>query len=204
MLVIHRVLITELYATVAHQIESHKLFLSAILIFNMAKQELLSILITFVVGFFAGSYLYLNYFTPLVVPEGVGTREEQEAFEIVSQAYGGCRSGCPAFRVAADGTYRYQYTETLGADPVLRSGTLPRSIQSDIRRNIDVRDISTQTALSDTTDCASAVDGIDIRYDITIDGATYRLDSCQTTVDFGSDAWITLSDIWTYFNSLSE
>jgi hypothetical protein len=169
----------------------------------MKKQELLSMLITFVVGFLAGAFLYLNVFPTMIQSDSVGTLEEQAAFEIRSQAYGGCRSDCPAFRIAADGTYRYQYSEEVGAEPVLLSGTLPRPLQRDIRREITPQAIAIQTSEAVAVDCPSVRDGIDIRYDITIGGAIYRLDSCRTAVDFDSDAWLVLNDIWTYFNDLS-
>lgn len=170
----------------------------------MQKQELLSILITFVVGFLAGAFLYLNVFPTMIQSDGIGSLADQEAFEITSQAYGGCRDTCPAFQIAADATYRYQYTATVGEDPVLRSGTLPRSLQRDIRREVTARAVAIQTTQIPPQDCPSQVDGIDVRYDITIDGATYRLDSCRTDVDFASDAWLVLNDIWTYFNDISE
>ncbi len=170
----------------------------------MAKQELLSILITFVVGFTAGGYLYLNYFVPLVQPDGIGSQADQDAFEITSQAYGGCRSDCPAFRVSSDGSFRYQFTVEAGAEPMLRSGTLPRSLRRALDREIVPSAISGQTMPAAGIDCPSARDGIDIRYDISIGGASYRLDSCQTTVDFTSDAWQALNEIWTYINDLSQ
>jgi hypothetical protein len=170
----------------------------------MQKQELLSILITFVVGFIAGAFLYLNVFPTMIQGDGIGSLEDQEAFEITSQAYGGCRGNCPAFQIAADATYRYQYTDTVGEEPILRSGTLPRSLQRDIRREITTRAIAIQTTQIPPQDCPSQTDGIDIRYDITIDGASYRLDSCRTAIDFDSDAWLVLNDLWGYFNEISQ
>lgn len=170
----------------------------------MQKQELLSILITFVVGFFAGGYLYVNHFLPMVQPEGVGTREEQGAFEITSQAYGSCGSDCPAFRVASDGSFRYQYSEAVGAEPTLESGRLPRSLRRELAREITTQAIAIQTTEVGSANCASNTNGIDIRYDIMIGGATYRLDSCRTAVDFDSDAWQTLNDVWAYFTELSQ
>lgn len=169
----------------------------------MEKQELLSMLITFVVGFLAGMFLYINVFPTMLQQDDVGTLAEQGEFEIISQAYGGCRSDCPAFRVAADGTFRFQFTERAGEEPMIRSGTLPRRLQREISREVTVAAIALQTSEVPPQNCASASGGIDIRYDVTLGGATYRLDSCRTDVDFTSDAWVTLGAIWEYLNNLS-
>ena len=170
----------------------------------MKKQELLSILITFVVGFFAGGFLYLNVFTQMVAQDTVQSVDEQSEFSITSQAYGGCRNDCPAFRVNADGTFRYQYSPSVGAEPVLRSGTLPRSIRRDLERDIRPSEISTQTERVSGQNCSSQADGIDIEYTITLNGAIYTLDSCRTAVDADSDSWQALSSVWTYFTELSR
>lgn len=170
----------------------------------MKKQELLSILITFAVGFVAGMFLYFTVFPTMLQPDDVLSLDEQQAFTISSQAYGGCRTNCPAFRISPDGTYRFQYVPEAGAEPLIRSGTLPRSLQRDISRNVTPAAIAIQTTPVQLDDCPSATGGIDIRYDITIDGTTYRLDSCQTAVDFDSRAWLTLNEVWDYFSSLTE
>lgn len=170
----------------------------------MKKQELLSILITLVVGFFAGGFLYVNVFSGMIDTNGVESLAEQEAFSITSQAYGGCRDNCPAFRVNSDGSYRYQYVPEIGAQPLLRSGTLPRAIQRNLAREITTRSLAPQTARTNNNACASYSDGIDITYEVLIDGTTYVLDSCNTTVDQSSDAWEALSSVWTYFTEISQ
>lgn len=170
----------------------------------MKKQEILSILITLAVGFFAGGFLYLNVFTSMVQPDNLETLEEIENFSITSQAYGGCRSNCPAFRVNGDGSYRYQYVPSIGAEPVLRSGNLPRSIRKDLEKTVVSRALATQTTRVVRNDCVSAVDGIDIVYDVVIDGTTYQLDSCRTNINPNSPTWQALSSVWTYFTEISQ
>lgn len=171
----------------------------------MKKQELLSILITFIVAFFLGGYLYLNVFTAMIQPDGdIETVEELSAFSITSQAYGGCRSNCPAFRVNADGTYRYQYVPSAGADALLRSGTLPLNLQRQLERALDTRDLRSQAQSVSPNNCASQVDGIDISYDIEIEGELFRLDSCRSSVDTRSDAWLALSAVWSYFTEQTQ
>lgn len=165
---------------------------------------MLSVLITFVVGFFAGGYLYLNQFTAMVQPDNLDTKEEIEQFEVTSRTYGGCRNNCPAFQISNDGTYRYQYSPTVGADPVIRSGTLPLDIQSKLKKSLKAKDLEGQTESISPEDCASFRDGIDIVYDVVLAGETYTLDSCRTAIDDRSDAWAALSAVWTYFNEISK
>ena len=170
----------------------------------MKKQELLSILITLGVGFIAGAFLYLNVFTEMIQPDGdLETIEELEEFSITSQAYGGCRTDCPAFRVNADGSYRYQYVPTVGAQPILRSGTLPLRLQSELKRELDSRSLVAQSQSANRTNCASATDGVDIEYRVELTGNLYVLDSCRTAIDGQSDMWRALSALWTYFTQVS-
>lgn len=170
----------------------------------MKKQELLSILITLMVGFFAGSFLYLNTFTGMINGDSVDSLEEVESFSITSQAYGGCRDNCPAFRINSDGSFRYQYVPSVGAEPLLRSGELPRRIERELSREITTRALAPQTAETNTSNCASYTDGIDIRYEVVIDGTTYVLDSCKTAVDTISGSWQALGNVWSYFTEISE
>lgn len=169
----------------------------------MKKQELVSILVTLVFGFFAGGYLYLNVFTAMIQPDSLETAEELDAFSITSQAYGGCRSNCPAFRLMADGSYRYQYVPSIGAAPVVRSGTLPLRLQRDLDRALEPRDLRAQAQSVVATNCASATDGIDIEYEVEIEGELFVLDSCRSAVDPRSDAWLALSAVWTYFSEVA-
>lgn len=170
----------------------------------MQKQELLSILITFVVGFFAGGFLYLNIFTQMVQPDNLETKEEIEQFEITSRVYGGCRSNCPAFQVSNDGTYRYQYTPAVGGEAVLRNGTLPLDLQRKLSKEIKENAISGQATPVQGINCASSNNGVDISYTVTLSGNTYVLDSCKTAVVGNSDAWLALSAVWTYFTEISN
>ncbi len=171
----------------------------------MQKQELLSIFITFIVGFFAGGYLYLNVFTQMIQPDSdIETIEELEEFSITSQAYGGCRSDCPAFRVEADGSYRYQYVPSVGEQPLLRSGTLPLGLQRQLDRALEQKELRTQAQSVTPANCNSMKDGIDIEYRVEITGELFVLDSCRTAIDSQSDSWEALSAIWTYFNEQTQ
>lgn len=169
---------------------------------KLPKQEILSILITFTVGFFAGGYLYLNHFTKMISPDDVTDIQEIERLTIVSEAYGGCRDACPAFQVKFDGTYRYRYTPQLGGETLFKEGTLPLDIQRGLKKALNEKDLSKQSKEINAVGCESYADGIDIRYDVTLSSETYQLDSCGTSVDFSSDTWIALAKIWNYFQTI--
>lgn len=169
---------------------------------KLPRQEILSILITFVVGFMGGGYLYLNHFTKMVSPDEVATVDDIERFTITSEAYGGCSDMCPAFQVIFDGSYRYRYTPAVGADQVFVDGTLPLDLQREIKRQLSTSELVKQSKPLNPTECASFTDGIDINYVIQYEGTTYELDSCSTNVSFSGDTWLALAKIWNYFETV--
>lgn len=168
----------------------------------MRRQDMISILITFVVGFFAGGYLYLTHFSKLVNPVLVETAEEQSEFQIVSEAYGRCGNDCPSFIISHDGAYRYQYAPSAGADKEFKTGTIPFNITRDIKRSLDVDELVMQSQQVQPTDCNSYSDGIDVSYTVTYEGAQYTLDSCGTAVNANSELWKDLAKTWNYFQTI--
>jgi hypothetical protein len=168
----------------------------------MKRQDVLSILITFTVGFLAGGYLYLTHFSKLVSPDSVGSQEEISEFKIVSEAYGRCGDSCPSFQILNDGGYRYQYVPEVGAEKQFKTGTIPFTITRDIKNAIDVDDLVQQSQTVEPGDCNSLNDGIDVSYTITYEGAEYTLDSCGTAVDGNSELWKSLLETWNYFQTV--
>lgn len=169
---------------------------------KLPRQEIVSILITFVVGFLAGGYLYLNHFSSLISPDDVQDIAEVERLTIISEAYGSCGNECPAFQVKYDGSYRYRYIPELGAEPKIIEGTLPLNIQRDVKRAMDIKDLAQQSKPVNAINCASFADGVDIKYVVTVSGLDYELNSCGTAVDFNGDAWSELAKIWNYFKTV--
>jgi len=170
----------------------------------MTKQEKLSIFITFLVGFFVGGYLYLSNFAfflaKLTVPE-MKTVETPASFIIVSDAYGGCRSACPSFRLLSDGTFRYIYTPSAGADQVIRQGVLPLTYIRELQTVLTATELTRESRPLEPAFCNSYTDGIDVSYQITLNGMLYKLDSCGTAVEGEGQVWKTLGGIWTYFET---
>lgn len=170
----------------------------------MSRQDKLSILITFLVGFFVGGYFYLSNFAFLLskvtVPE-IDSVAEPASFIIVSDVYGGCRSACPSFRLLSDGTFRYIFTPEAGADQVIRQGVVPTAFVEELRAILTPAALTRESRLIEPAFCNSYVDGIDVSYDITLNGELYTLDSCGTAVDGEGLVWVTLGGVWTYFET---
>ncbi len=160
-----------------------------------------SIIITFVVGFMAGGYLYLTNFAPLANELTAPDLEDISELSIVSEVYGGCRDACPSFQVVKDGSYRYLFTPAAGQEQIIREGTLPFQLRRELNVEITPAVLKVQSRPIQPSICNSYTDGIDIKYEITLDGVEYVIDSCGTAVDGESDLWQTLSDVWNYYET---
>ncbi len=172
---------------------------------GMKKQDLISIMITAIFGFFAGIFMFVSYANSIAVPIVAGdvpTQAQVQEFTIIGEAYGGCAENCPSFQLLEDGAYRYRYVEVRDEPAVIRDGTLPLSLQGDIKDELSVSLLEAQSELVDRTTCNSDNNGIDFRYEITIEGAEYILDSCTTAIDDTSDLWIALTATWNYLQTV--
>lgn len=168
----------------------------------MEKDDLVSILITVVIGFIGGGYLYVAHFTKLYGNDGVETQEQQLEFSLQGEAYGSCGVNCPAFQVKNDGSYRYRYYTETDQPPTVREGTLPLSEQRAIKRALDETELATQSVAVAPGTCNSATGAIDIRYAVVYQGASYRIDSCGTAVDTEGELWTAFSMIWQYLQTV--
>lgn len=168
----------------------------------MKKQDILTIIITFVFGLLGGIYLYLTGFAPIENKISLPDAVELAQFTLVSDVYGGCRNTCPSFQVMNNGSYRYLYTPSAGAEQIVRQGNLPISIQRSLKNALNVDTLTAQSRSTQPPICNSYTDGIDVIYDITYAGEQYILDSCGTSVDSNSELWIALNSIWDYLENL--
>ncbi len=169
---------------------------------SMQRQDVISILITFAVGFIAGGYLYVGHFTKIYGPDSVATQEATKEFSITGEAYGSCGTACPAFKLLKDGSYRYRYSPQLGAAAVVREGTLPLDIQRTVKRALDVEVLESESQTVDAVVCNSLNGGVDIRYRIFYEGIEYKIDSCGTAVTEDGELWSSLNEIWGYLQAI--
>lgn len=147
----------------------------------MRRQDLVSILITFVVGLFVGSYLYLFGFSQQFTFFGELT-EQPTGLTIFGEAYGGCERGglCGSFQLAADGSYASFPSVGDREARVKEEGDIP----AELRRTL--RDTFTDDYLFDLSEpfvpemCATYSDGVDYRFRISIGEEQYLLDTCDT------------------------
>lgn len=164
----------------------------------MKRQDVLSILITFVVGFSAGLYLYTVEFAANVTKLAIDDEESASEFVIVGEMYGGsCAGRCPAFQVTKQAAFRYlYYASDAAATASIREGRLPTALYRDLRRVLQPTDLALQAKPVAVQQCASDTGGIDVFYEITLEGEEYLIDSCGTAYNPQSELWQTLTRVW--------
>ena len=167
----------------------------------MKRQDVLSILITFTVGLFAGGYIYLTGFAPTVANREVPSAETFNQLVVESEVYGGCRNSCPSYQVLGDGSYRYLYSPSFEADQVLKTGNIPFGLRRDLQRTLTADELEKQSRETSPALCESFSDGIDVRYEITLENTVYELDTCGTAVDTNSALWLNLNRVWDYLET---
>jgi hypothetical protein len=153
------------------------------------KQDILALLVTFIVGIVVGFYLYFTGFLPQY---GSGrVYENRVAFELRGEVYGGCsRDGvCGSFIVREDGSYRAFPSVRFGEERLPREGTLPREMRRALLAAATKEELSSQSAARVARECPSAVGGLDFRIRLTRDDITYTLDTCTTAVNHQSELW---------------
>ncbi|MFT7644772.1 MAG: hypothetical protein ACI9BF_000429 [Candidatus Paceibacteria bacterium] len=170
----------------------------------MKKADLMSILITFLVGAFAGLYLYVTYFAQVLTNIYIPDIGKVSELSIVGEVYGGCRNTCPSFQVTNDGSYRYLYTPEVGQSQLFHQGVLPSKLYRQLLSELVKQTLVEQSKVKNPTNCNSYVDGNDVKYEIIIDREVYILDSCETEADLDSQLWITLHEVWEYYFSLGN
>ena len=169
----------------------------------MKKQDLISMLLTFVVGVVAGGYLFLTGFAPQFLAHFGATNATYSDFTIDARAYGGCSrtASCPSFQIRNDGSFSYLPKEAaVGVVPV--TGTLPNSYMNGLRQESTRATLTRMTQVSKPTTCASYSDGIDYHYDITFQSVVYRIDTCGTTFTKDSGLARALDKAWNYFQTV--
>ena len=168
----------------------------------MRKSDIISILLTLLVGLFSGAYLYLTGFAPIESEVVVPDAEEISQFVIIGDVYGGCRDACPSFQLVGDGSYRFLYAPSIGAEKVLRQGKIPYELNKRLRSVLTESELSKQSQTIQPATCNSYVDGIDVVYEITLNSKTYTVNSCGTAADGESELWVTLSQLWSFFETI--
>ncbi len=169
----------------------------------MKKQDILSIAITFVIGMLAGGYLYLVGFAPQFDKLTGQTASDYNDLVVEGNMYGGFRSGTPpSFQIMKDGSFRYLPLATGDEAVVAKEGVVPGDLWTAVKADLTSSELYLRSQTVTPATCASYVDGIDYRYDITLNNVIYMLDTCGT--DFTSDSAVALSleKLWAYFETV--
>jgi len=170
----------------------------------MERHYTLAFLTTFLMGLAIGVYVYFAGYAPVATEVVEVTQEFTESLEVVGEAYGACTSSglCPSFQVADDGDYRYFYRPAGSDELILREGSLSRAMQADLRRSVSVNELQVASRPTNPVFCNSYENGIDVRYRVTVGETDYNLDSCGTDVNPDGALWVSLSNIWNYFETI--
>jgi hypothetical protein len=169
----------------------------------MTLRDWILFIFTFIVGLFAGLYLYYTTF----VPEYVENRQLEELMDarrtdlqVIGEQYGGCeRLGCASFQLTGDRQYRYQAGYVRNTAENIETGDLPRTLFSTVKAALDATDLSAAASPAQRT-CQSWSDGVDVRYRIAYGEDEYILDSCTTQFSERSPLGLVLADVFAYLD----
>ena len=156
----------------------------------MKPDEIITLLLTFLTGVFVGVTLYVMVFAPQYEADEVGGKSQ---FAIVGELYGGCQrtqDGCPSFRLTDDRTYQF----LIGGEK--RDGRLPSSVTTPIFNALTEYRLQTYAAPLERDNCQSYVDGVDYRYDITLEHTRYVIDTCRTSFARDSELQQLFLEAW--------
>lgn len=165
----------------------------------ITREDKVSILLTFIIGFIAGGYFYVSNVAGLATKLETPDVKKASRFVVVADVYGGCRSTCPSFQIQNDSSYRYLYTPAAGADKIIREGDLSHDLMVQLRAVLTKEELRRQSAPIEPAICNSYTDGIDVVYEVTLDGEVFVLDSCGTDVHSDGKLWQTLASVWDFF-----
>ncbi|MBY0310077.1 hypothetical protein K2Q16_02960 [Patescibacteria group bacterium] len=149
----------------------------------MRRQDIVSILITFVVGVCVGSYLYLYGFSQQFSFFGELTKDT-DALVIVGGAYGGCERGglCASFQLATDGTYASFPAAGDREARIKEEGEISAPLLRELRDTFTVDYLSALEQSITPEMCETYTDGIEYRFRIAVGEEQFELDSCDTAL----------------------
>lgn len=168
----------------------------------MKGQDIVTLTLTFFMGFAAGIYLYFTGFAPQFLTFTGLTQESYASLAIVGERYGGCErtQACGSFQLLEDGTYNYVGGSFgSGVRPV--SGTVPRNVLRAVASALSKQTLEQASQPAPADMCASYVDGVDVVYEITYEGVVYDLDTCGTALVDNAEMSEALDNLWKYFTT---
>jgi hypothetical protein len=163
----------------------------------MTNQDKLSVLITFIFGLVVGGYLYLTGFaTTFKLPEA-GQEATYAGLIITADSYGACEreNACLSYQILEDGSYRAVF-DTTGVKLVVED-SVTRLLKRDLIAALVEAELKIQTKEKTTPGCHYGADSTNYRFNITLNGRDYLLDTCSSAIDYDGIVWNTLLRTWT-------
>jgi len=170
---------------------------------DMSKQEISSIIITFLMGLVAGAYLFIYGFsTTFKLPE-VTTDDAYTQFVVTGEGYGACDvlDQCLSFQVLENGKYR-AILENGDNEPLIKEGSIPRKVNQQLKKNLTAGILNQQSQPLPTSNCRYGPEANNYRYQVSVDLVNYTLDTCQNQIDYNGQAWLSLVGLWNYFTTV--
>lgn len=171
----------------------------------MPHQDKISILITFAIGLVAGGYLYLTGFATTFVPPEATSEDTYGGLIINGESYGECEidSSCLAFQLLGNGTYRAIFVSQSDNKKISKDGSISSSLLNELKASMLPATLEGQSQIKSVVDCKYGDEGTNYKFKITLSSVEYYLDTCQTKVNYSSNAWLTLVKVWNYLAMLS-
>ena len=169
----------------------------------MKRQDVLILLITFLVGIITGGYLFLTGFAPQFLAHNGATDTTYSDFSFSGEVYGGCSRGdaCPSFQVLMDGSFSYLPLGVVSGTGVI-NGNLSKLLMQELQTKFTNVNLEIASRSIEATTCDSYLDGMDFHYQVTLKTVVYIFDTCGTDFSTTSDMGVTLEKLWSYLATL--
>lgn len=163
--------------------------------------------LAFVTGIFIGMFMFVTVFKPAYIPDDLDRTEDKAyEFSVVGKAYGGLVPNDyihPSFRLLGNGEYTLLPggTDADALEPV--SGFIPNDLQRLLDSEIRAESLLDKSVPVEKT-CRSFSDGTDYKYQITVEGTVYQLDTCKTALSYGANLAVLLDEVWDYLSKQQQ
>jgi hypothetical protein len=170
----------------------------------MTHQDKISIILTFIVGLFAGAYLYVTGFATTFEPPEASSENIYTQFVITGESYGVCETEntCLSFQVLENGAYRALLETRDAKTPLTKEGSIPWSLKRDLADTLTKEVLVLESRFRPLPECKYGAEADNYRFYITRDQVSYTIDTCNSFVDYEGVAWLTLAKLWNHFGSV--
>lgn len=172
----------------------------------MTSQDKISIVVTFIFGILAGSYIYVTGFATTFSPPEAAPEDIYSGLLITGEGYGECEQNntCFSFQLLENGDYRALFDDAGDGHSAAKEGSIPRTLRNELRSSLIVESLVNDSKTRNTLDCEYGYKDTNYKFRVTLNQQDYFLDTCQTTIDYEGSAWASLAKLWNYFATLEN